>query len=293
MPEKARPSMFQFPVTVDSIEDIPEENRAIYQVTDGETGATLIEILRRKIEAGDSAPKAIDAERNSKVAAEMVAETWKAKVKELFEVDTVETLDDRWSEIRATHVKAIEDIRGKKGDSGVSFEKGLQRAIALRERKMAEELARVEEERRIAIAEKEAICNALEDYMRNNAAMQALSAAKAFGMVLLPHVIARIRVIKDGKGKHLLRVVDESGDERFDANGQPMTVEGLVANMRQSEEYSSAFDTDRATDSDWRSMSSGINPWSRVSFNATEQAKILKSNPELARRLKQQAAAEA
>jgi hypothetical protein len=131
----------------------------------------------------------------------------------------------------------------------VSFEKWLERAIELREREMEEELARAEYERRLATAEKEAMCSALENYMRENAAVQALSAAKAFGKVLLPHVIARIRVIKDGKGKYFLRVVDESGDDRFDGNGKPMTVEGLVADMRQSDEYSFAFDADHFADS--------------------------------------------
>ena len=288
--------MFNFPVTVGSIEHIPEEYRPIYQIKEGETGATLIEALQKKIEADAAASNAIDAERKAKAATEEAARAWRAEAKELFDVDTIEALEDKWSEIQAAHTKAIGDIQDAKSDKEESLQKRLQNAIELRERELAEKLAKAEEEKRTALAEREAIYKSLEDYMRENAVVQALLAAKALGKVLLPHVIARTKMIKDSKGKYLLRVVDERGDERFDADGQPMTVEGLVAEMRQSDDYSFAFDNDQAT-SRWSTSSnakpSKTNPWSKKSFNATEQAKILKANPALAKLLEQQAAVEA
>jgi hypothetical protein len=114
------------------------------------------------------------------------------------------------------------------------------------------------------------------------------STINAFGKVLLPHVMARTKVIKDGKGKYLLRVVDEGGDERFDSSGKPMTVAGLVAEMRQSDDYGFAFDHDRATGPDWSRIN--VNPWFENSFNATEQAAIMKTAPALARQLQQESA---
>jgi hypothetical protein len=288
--------MFDFPITVNSIDDIPEEYRPVYRVIEGETGATLLDSLRKKMEAGVAASKTIDTERNSKAAAEMVVQAWRAKVKELFEVDTVEDLGEKWAEIQSAHARAVEDIRDGRGEREEISEKRLLQAIELREHELAKRLAKVEEERCMAVAEKEAMYNSLEHFMRENAAVQALAAAGARGMILLPHVISRTELIKDGNGKYLLRVIDEDGDERFDSDGKPMTVAGLVEEMRQSDEYSFAFVGEGATESKLSASSntdmSQFNPWSKKSFNATEHAKILKANPALARQLEREAAAE-
>jgi hypothetical protein len=153
---------------------------------------------------------------------------------------------------------------------------------------MAEKLATIEEEKRRAVADKKAMSKFLDVYLRKSAAERALSAAGAFGKVLLPQVIARTKVITDSKGRYLLRVVDESGEERFGSDGKPMTVDAFVAEMQQSDEYGFAFESHGATCSNTGSLTE-VNPWSKKSFNATEQAKILKSHPEYARQSQQQA----
>jgi hypothetical protein len=161
---------------------------------------------------------------------------------------------------------------GRKGRHEEISEKRLQQAVELRERELAKKLAKAEEEKRMAIAEKEAMYNSLEHYMRENAAEQALSAAGARGNILLPHVISRTKLIKDSNGKYLLRVIDSDGDERFGSDGKPMTIEGLVTEMRQSDDYSFAFDSDWATDSDPRSTA-GDTETPKV--NPTEKSRII------------------
>jgi hypothetical protein len=289
--------MFEFPVTVENLEEVPDEFRSLYQIKDGETSATLNEALRKRIEVGSGATRALESERKSRATAEKAVSAWKGKAKELFEVESIDDLATKWTEIEAAHAKALEEARNASGNKDEQAEKRIAQALEQKDRELAKKLKQAEEEKQTAIKERDAMYGSLETYMRENAAVQALAASKARGKILLPHVMRQTKIIHDDGGKYLLRVVDEDGDERVNGDGKPMTVDDLVAQMRQSEDYSFAFDGDGATGSNSRSTttttrSPKTNPWSKKSFNATEQAKIVKSNPTLAKQLESQAAAE-
>lgn len=60
--------------------------------------------------------------------------------------------------------------------------------------------------------------------------------------LLLPHVRANTRVVKGENGKRQTVVVDEEGEARINAKtGEPMTIEELLIEMRDSDDFAGAF----------------------------------------------------
>lgn len=94
-----------------------------------------------------------------------------------------------------------------------------------------------------------AMRSSLESYLVDSEATRAIASAKGVPELLLPHVRAQVRVIEDG-GRFAAKVVDRDGNPRIgDANGEPMTINQLVAEMRQSEIYGRAFEASGASGS--------------------------------------------
>lgn len=86
---------------------------------------------------------------------------------------------------------------------------------------------------------------AVDKLVRKAAAATALAEAKGSVDLLLPHVLASTRVKETDDGEFVVEVIDDKGNVRIgDAKGSPMTIEGLVAEMRQSERYGRAFEAD-------------------------------------------------
>jgi hypothetical protein len=73
-------------------------------------------------------------------------------------------------------------------------------------------------------------------------AARELAEAKGSVKVLLPHVKAQTKVVEHD-GQFSVVVVDAAGNPRIaDGKGTPMTLKGLVAEMRDDAEYARAFD---------------------------------------------------
>jgi hypothetical protein len=83
----------------------------------------------------------------------------------------------------------------------------------------------------------------LQKYLVTTAAVQAIASQKGMPELLLPHIAAKTKVVKEGDD-YVVRVVDEAGDPRGNASGGFMTVEDLVKEMKASPTYGRAFDSD-------------------------------------------------
>jgi hypothetical protein len=83
----------------------------------------------------------------------------------------------------------------------------------------------------------------LQKYLVNSAAVQAIAAHKGVPDLLLPHIAAKTKVIKEGED-YVVRVVDETGDPRGNASGGFMTIEDLVKEMKASPVFGRAFESD-------------------------------------------------
>jgi hypothetical protein len=74
--------------------------------------------------------------------------------------------------------------------------------------------------------------------------------------------------------------------------GKPLTVPQLLEEMRLSPDYAHLFAGGKAGSGSGTTLFNGErvdNPWKKESFNLTLQGKILRENPTLANRLKQEA----
>lgn len=77
----------------------------------------------------------------------------------------------------------------------------------------------------------------------DNVATSALAAQKGSVDLLLPHVQRHTRLKETDDGKFVVEVIDKDGNPRIgDSKGTPMSVEQLVAEMKQSDSYGRAFE---------------------------------------------------
>lgn len=83
----------------------------------------------------------------------------------------------------------------------------------------------------------------LQKYLVTTAAVQAIASHKGVPDLLLPHIQAKTKVVKDGE-EYVVRVVDDAGDPRGNAAGGFMSVEDLVKEMKASPTYGRAFDSE-------------------------------------------------
>jgi hypothetical protein len=79
----------------------------------------------------------------------------------------------------------------------------------------------------------------LSRHLMDSAATHALARAGGMPALLLPHVKARLEVVESESG-HTLRVIDESGQART-KDGEPLSLEDLVAEMRSDPVFAPAF----------------------------------------------------
>lgn len=83
----------------------------------------------------------------------------------------------------------------------------------------------------------------LQKYLVTTAAVQAIAAHKGVPDLLLPHIQARTKVIKD-TDDYVVRVVDEAGDPRGNAAGGFMSVDDLVKELKAHATFGRAFESE-------------------------------------------------
>lgn len=116
--------------------------------------------------------------------------------------------------------------------------------------------------------------------------------------LLLPHIERQARVREKDDGSFVVEVLDKGGTTRLKDMSNPMSLEDLVTEMKSIDPFAKAFD---AENSGSRSSSSGNpggpsnggtkNPWKNDTLNLTEQARITRETPDVAKRLKAEAGA--
>lgn len=75
------------------------------------------------------------------------------------------------------------------------------------------------------------------------AAIEAITSEKGVPDLLLPHVMSSTRLRETDDGKFLVEVVDKEKNVRIgDSKGTPMTIAGLVKEMKENEIFSRAFE---------------------------------------------------
>lgn len=72
-------------------------------------------------------------------------------------------------------------------------------------------------------------------------ALSAVSKHKGIATLLMPHIKQRVKVVEDGEEFHV-RVVDAKGEPRVNGKGEFLGLDDLVAEMRESDDFSRAFE---------------------------------------------------
>lgn len=83
----------------------------------------------------------------------------------------------------------------------------------------------------------------LRKFLVDNSAIAALASAKGNDKLLMPIVREQVEVVEDNED-YVVRVKDGQGDYRGNGRGGFMTVEDLVAELKQSKDYGAAFESD-------------------------------------------------
>lgn len=140
---------------------------------------------------------------------------------------------------------------------------------------------------------------ALSTQLIDNTAQVAISAQGGNAALLLPHFKAHLKMVTDDDGGYVASVVDARGETRHsllpNTAGKPMGMKELVAEFKANEIYAPAFEAPNSGGGAGGSGSGGFNgknPFKKgEGFNYTEQARMTKTNPELAAQMKVSAAA--
>ncbi len=187
---------------VDTIEEVVESHRDLYEARDGKF------VLAKPVKLEDVAGlrSALDSER--KLARDLAA---KAK-------DLPPDVQER--------LKKAEELERLEAERKGEYQKLLQTN---------------EEKSKAAIAERDAriqqVTTEFTSTLMENTATRALDAAGGSVEGLLPHVLPELRAVEDPAkpGKFVVIVVDKKdpSKERLNSKAQPMTVEELIAEKRE------------------------------------------------------------
>lgn len=104
-------------------------------------------------------------------------------------------------------------------------------------KKFAKEREQLEKQAEQQVSEAE---NTVRRYLVDNEAMRAISKHDGVPKLLMPQVTARTKIVKED-GEYLTRVVDEEGKTAFNGEGNYMTVDDLVAELKEDSDFSRAF----------------------------------------------------
>jgi len=127
----------------------------------------------------------------------------------------------------------------------------------------------------------------------SNAVINEAIQAEAFNPEVIKLTIMQEAKIEiDENGNRVIKLY-ENGQEKINyKNGKPLTIKERIAEMKQDEKYAFMFKggiVGAGSSTTGVGGSNFKNPFSKKYFNLTEQGKIWKENPELAKRLKAEA----
>lgn len=135
---------------------------------------------------------------------------------------------------------------------------------------------------------------ALDSELIENVALKEIEKVNGSQVLLMPHIKSSINTYQDDNGQFKTKVVDQFGKDRINPEtGNPMKVNELVAEFQANDQFAGAFPlqnkgSETIVSQNGVNYNSTNNPFDKASSNysLTEQAKLNKSNPALAKTLK-------
>lgn len=218
--------MEKIPVTVEVLDQIPDERlRGLYD-QDPETGAFKLYGPVAKALDVSGLTSALDKERKNNKTAEGLIKAFRAAV----------------GAENPEEAQAL--IEQMKATGGKDISAQLEKMRAEMDANYGKKLSGKDEELK-------KMYTSLEKHLIEAEATSAISALEGNVKLLLPHVRNSVKVMNED-GHFVARVVDAEGDPRGDGKGGYMTIRDLVAEMRSSEDFSGGFKASSTTGSGTR-----------------------------------------
>lgn len=197
--------------TTDSIDTIPEAQRALYKEANGKF---VLDVDGYEDPAG--LKSALTSEREAAKTARREAQAWASIGKTHEEIQA----------LVAVQAQAETERLSKGGE----FDKLKQQMLDQHKAEI------VKKDDRIG-----ALTKSLEGRLVDADATAAIAAAKGVPALLLPHVRAQVRVVEDS-GEFKVQLIDAAGNPRVNGKGEFLSIADLVSEMRQSEVFGRAFE---------------------------------------------------
>jgi hypothetical protein len=94
-----------------------------------------------------------------------------------------------------------------------------------------------------ANGEKDAMFGTLEKVLRDRAALEAIGEHKGNAKLLMPLILGKTKVVKNEEsGEYVVVVLNDKGEVRAGADGGPLSIAKLVAEMKEDKDLAMAFE---------------------------------------------------
>jgi len=213
---------------------------------------------------------------------------WRMKVKEFEEkLSKFDSIDpDEFTQLKKEKAELEQKKLMEKGE----FETLRKQLVESH----AKELQKIDKDKEALQAQISKLAGELNQTILANEIANAAVIAKAINPALVEMVaIKTMKVITAEDGRRVIQVLDGKGEPRTDIKtGEPVKVQALLEEMKQSSEYAHLFAGGSAGAGSGTLQFGGTsvkNPWKAESLNLTLQGKITKENPDMAKRLKAEA----
>lgn len=255
--------MLKYKVAQSDFAGLEEGIRKLYKA-DGDSYVLDLE----GVEDTSGLKSALEKERaNSKKAAEAL-KAWNAMGKKPEEISAL--------------LKKAEEEEQKRLEAAGNYKAMLEQVKAQHEKEMGEKdaiIARYKHERELN--------------MIDQTAVKAIAEAKGKVKLLLPLIKMSAKVVEEN-GKEVVQIFDENGVARVNAKGEYLSIPEWVNEMKKDKDYQSAFEATGISGAGAKgSFSSGVtypqNPWGKETVNYTEQARLIRNDPQRAVALAAQA----
>lgn len=232
--------------TVTDIEKVPEKFRGLYAEDQENGGFFLPDSVKPLAHSYTGLSKNFkDAKNNKKKANDESA----SRRKQLQEIETLaselevdlEQIDGENTTLGTALKAKIDELRSQ-AKNGKDVQHNIDKVRQDAEKRINEVTQNKDKELSTMQA-------ALQQHMVSDAATRAITAKKGSPELLLPHIERHCKVVQngernDGTPKYEVAVLDADGDIRTNGRGDNMSVEDLVEEMRQSDKYGRAFDSE-------------------------------------------------
>lgn len=185
---------------------------------------------------------------------------------------------EEYEQLKREKAQREEDEAKKRGE----FEKLLTQSREKAEKREAELSQRAEQ------AEKRLL-----EVVKRNEILASINGEKADEVLLMPHMMNRVKITEEG-GEFSLEVLAPNGEPMLGEKGEPATLKDLHEEFKRHDSFAKAYPANVIPGTGSRPNSGkGVskNPFSKDSFNLTEQMKLTRENPALAAQLKEAAGA--